>query len=488
MAYINQTQEDDPTVQNISTNLFNQTAGQGGGQPVQNGAMSPTGQGGDQSQSIQGGPQATQKAPAVSNSASSSKEVLRRNEGKSQSPYNLNDLSGNIKNAKTSLQDEANNYVSTQQKADYSVPSDQINKALTGDKEAYQTLGTRLTQAKPAQTAFAPNTTTDYESKAKELSDASLRNYFKSTGGPMATAGESAFDTMLLNKNKEFKAQRDAVTNEASGLTRDAQAIKDKAAADAKVGYDAAYDKGTQNIKDTIGGVINPIRDQANAKAQAAEAERQKYAGMSAQDQIKNTPGYADWLRHIVGDVGGDAGQQTYLNDVVNGGLGQGQVDTNEMSLAGRVGINPAMNFIRTSQAPVTANNFLTPEQAMELNGGYNLLGQNGSQFSAGGAAESPYSFNPDAAKAYLSNLIGKKFEADTTQKADQTAFDQNSKKVDENRAAINRGEQEAIEREEERKRQNEQRNRRAAVSGGSSETIEPAKAAAERVKNYLGA
>lgn len=467
MAFIAQTDEDNGAAQNVATNLFQQTTG-GGGQPVQNGAMSPTGQGGDQSQAIGGGPQnATQKAPTISNSGSSSKEVIRRNEGKAQSPYDLGEISGNIKNAKTSLQDEANNYVTTAQKTDYSAPSDQINKALTGDADAYSALGQRLTQAKPAQAAFAPTTNTDYSPKVNQLQDSSLRNYFKNSGGPMATAGDAAFDTMLLNKNKDFKQQRNTVKNEAAGLDTEAKAIKDKAATDAGVGYDQAYDTGTQKIKTDIGNAVNPIRDQAVKQAQAGEAERQKYAGMSAQDQIKNTPGYADWLRGIVGQVGGDAGQQAYLNEAVNGGLGQGQVDTNEMSLAGRVGINPAFDFIDTSQAPVTANNYLNADQARQLNSGYNLLGQRGDTYAAGGAAASPYSFNSGAAKAYLSSLIGKKSDSDAAQKSQQDAFDKNAAAVNAERAAINQGKVEADEREEARNKKTNQDTAIDAAGGG---------------------
>ncbi len=409
MAYIPNSGEDDPATQNVATNLFQQTTGGGaGGQPVQNGAASPVGQGGDQSQSIQGGPQgSTQKAPTVSNSASSSKDVIRRNEGKAQSPYDLGEISANIKNAKTSLQDEANSYVKNQSQADYSVPADQVTKALSGDKDAYGSLGTRLTQAKPGPAAFSANTNTDYAPKINQLEDSSLKNYFKSTGGPMATAGDAAFDTMLLGKNKEFKQQRDAVKNEAFGLDTEAKAIKDKAAADAKAGYDTAYDKGTRSIKDTIGSQIDPIRAEAERQAKDENDRRKVYqdaaakgpaALRSAIGEATGKDSYKEWITKIADDLGQNGDEDYYLR--------QNALANDPFDRSGNGGIRDAATFINIDPRLAQAGNYLSQDQAGQLTRGQNLLGSGGPSYAALGDIGNPYTFNKDAATSYLAQQL----------------------------------------------------------------------------------
>lgn len=404
----------DAAVNNVATNIFNNATGSAGGQQVQGGGMT----GADQSQAVGSGGNegSAAKQGSGQSSANSSKEVIRRNAGKAQSPIDLGEMSQGIQQSKKDLQAEADNYVTTQKANNYGVGNDTINTALNQGGDAYNQVGQRLQQARPEYQQFAQKTNTDYTSKLNDVSDAGLRNYFKQAGGPMSTAGEAAFDTMLLGKNNEFKKQREGVKNDALALQRDTADIHKKTDADAKAGYESGYDAETGRIKSTIQNQLDPIRQQAEAQAQAEVQRRQQMQSASLGDQYK-TANYTDWLNNIGLELGQNEGEDTYLKEKVLGGLGYGQSASNGLTLAGTVAPDAAYNFINYNGTPVTANNYLDKTQAEELNRGYGLLGQASPGYSAAGPAGDAYTFNQGAAQAYLTKLLGERRASDAAEK-----------------------------------------------------------------------
>lgn len=397
MAYIANQDEDQQAAQNVATNIFQSTQGQQQQAPGPQ-AIVPTG-GGDQSTAISSGNGSgtQQKAPQMSNSASSSKEVVRRNENKAMSPINIGQTRQNITQAQTDLQNEANNFVAGQKDKVGAVSDDVIKNAIQKGGEDYSKLGQRLTQA-PKYENFNQQTNTDYSSKINELSDSSLKNYFKQQGGPQATAGEAAFDAMLLNKNKQFKQDRSAAQLDAANLDRKAKEERDRADAQGRAAYEQLYGAESSRIKDAVRKQVDPIRQQAEAQAAAANAERQRMAGLSADEAIK-TPGYMDWLYQAAeeargqgqygGALAGDAeAEGAYLRDALS------HADSNKI------------NFLNVNQAPVSASNFITPEQADMLRRGTGLLGDGGAIYNSSGPADPAYSFNKDAASAYIRSIL----------------------------------------------------------------------------------
>jgi hypothetical protein len=348
-----------------------------------------------------------------------------------------------------------------------------------------------MTQATPQYKEFAPTTQTDFSSKLNDLNDSSLRNYFKMTGSPSTSLGDAAFDAMLLGKNKQFKQERAAAKQEADQFGQEAKQTIAQKNEDAKKAYTEAYGKGTQAIKDAATAELDPIRQRAEAQAAGAEAERARYAGMSAPELIKNTPGYQDWLRSVADQVGDSPEQRALLYQNIAQGFGQGQADTSDMggfSLAGRVGVNPALNFVNVAQAPITANNYLTSDQAAELNRGRQLLGLGGPSYAASGGPASPYSFNAEAARAYLGNILGKNTTEQQAQAQKDTEFNAAVKDALLARQQTEEGERA---RERQRKRDNDARNAATAATGGASDTsreaMQKGQEAIDKGKKYLG-
>ncbi len=64
------------------------------------------------------------------------------------------------------------------------------------------------------------------------------------------------------------------------------------------------------------------------------------------------------------------------------------------------------LNFINVNQSPVSANNFINPEQAAMLQRSRGLVGDSGPMYSSMGPAGETVSKNKDAASAYLRKLI----------------------------------------------------------------------------------
>ena len=427
MAYVINN-DDDQNAQNVATNIFQNTTGaqNQGGQGQQQGGQSQAPAGGDQSTSIAQGSQTQSKAPAVSNSASSSKEVLRRNEGKIQSPVDVGGLRQNMATAKQNLQNEADSYVSgqAQKVAQNSVDQAGIQGALKGDDTAWQKTQQRLTQAQPQYENFAQKTNTVFQSKVNELGDSQLRNYFKQAGGPQATQGDAAFDAMLLGKNKQFKQDRAQAMLDSQILANQTKDIRDKTDTNAKAAYGSAYQADTDRIRNAIQSQIDPVRAEAEAKATAENAKRQALASRSTKDAVGDQ-GYKDWLTGIANEVGGNGDEDASLRAQIEGRLSGGYGDQ---------GYTDA-NFINYNQAPLSAGNFLDQSQAGMLNRGQALLGTGGQSYASLGAAPEAYKYNADAAKAFLSGRLGDIRAANEKRAQEERDRAENERRLAEERA-----------------------------------------------------
>jgi hypothetical protein len=468
MAYVQSSEDEDQNAANVATNIFQNATGAGQPQGAQTGM--PQTSGGDQSMGISGGGASQQpKAPQPSNSASSSKEVIRRNQGKIKSPYDLGEMSTNIAKAQGDLQAEANKYIDTAKTTNRGVADDAIMRAIREGGDPYSTVSTRLTQARPDLDAFKPQTNVDYGSKVKELEDSSLRDYFKRSSGPMGTAGEAAFDTMLLNKNKEFKQERAKVKNEATGLDQKVKEISEKTAKDAGLGYQQAYDTETGRIKDTIRGQIDPIRAQAQARAEETNRARQNILDAQKQgsSQLVKAVGegaYTDWIRNIANQLGGNTEEDYFLNNYVLNAdpTRQNYQDSPISSRAHFVDVNPNM---------AQAGNFLSGSQADMINRGSNLLGQAGQSYTAMGDPGSAYSFNKGAAEAYLKGELNK-------MRADKEAQATRAREA-EGKANFEKEQQRILaeyEAKKEEARAAEKRYKEAIIHGGATEIAREAK------------
>jgi len=394
MAYVaNQNQEDD-TAQNIATNLFQQnTGGQQQSQGFTGGQQTAPTAGEDQSAAISSGASGSMsnaRAPQTSNSGSSSKEVVRRNQDKMKSPFDLGAVKKNITDAEQGLQDEANAYV-TQQKTNTKGVDDSVIKSAVGQgTEADVTkVSQRLNQARPEYENFAQKTNTDFSSKVNELSDPSLRNYFKGIGGPQASAGDAAFDAMLLGKNNQFKKDRSETLMQAQGLDVRVKDIRDKTNTEGKSAYESAYGGETDRIKNSIRSQIDPVRQKAEAQAAAENSRRQGLRQMDPGSFIEQTPQYYEWLKQVGADVGQNSEEDNYLQD---------EIISNQL---------PQMNYIDFNSGTLSANNYLDDNQAGMINRGQGLLGSGGTAYSAAGGPSQAYSFNRGSAEAALQQIIG---------------------------------------------------------------------------------
>lgn len=401
MAYIANQDEEENEAQNVATNIFqtNTAQQQANATPVQAGAP-PSG---DQSTAISsgGGAAGGQKAPLNMDSASSSKEVIRRNAGKMASPIDIGQTRQGISQAKTDLQNEANSYVANQKNNVGALDDNVIKKAVeVGDEGELGKVRQRLTQA-PQYKNFTQTTNTDYSSKINDLSDTNLRNYFKMQGGPRATSGEAAFDALLLNKNKQFKQDRAAAQLDAANLDRDVKEIRGKVDTNAKAAYDQAFGAETNRIKDSIRSQVSPVVQRAEEQAAAEMARRQEMAKKDPKSLLQNLPGYQAWLTDIAEKVGDSGDEDRFLSQRVSQGLGNNPVGMNFTDF-------PKYNFVDFNQTPVSASNYLDENQVGMIQRGRGLLGEGGPMYSAAGPVGDPYSFNEDAARAFLAEQASK--------------------------------------------------------------------------------
>lgn len=460
MAYIFSDDQNGDAANNVATNIFQANAGgTSNNPPDQNGSPKPVGSG-DQSAAVstggngQGGGQ--QQQQQASNSASTSKEAIRRNEGKTQSPINIGNLQGEMTTAKAAVQKEADNYVGNQKSSGQDYDDASINKALSGDDDTtLKGLGTRLHSATPQYAAFNPTTDTDFSKKLNDLSDTNMRNYFKNANGPATTQGDAAFDTMLLNKNNQFKQDRSQAMQQAQGLTADINNIKADTDTKGQAALSKSWDDAGTHIKSSVQAILDGIKNPAEKQAAEAEALRQKWQNMSPAERAQNAQGYAAWNNGIVDQVGTNQAQRDFLRGFSSGGGMTQAMDPNSLSFS-RGLVNDPTNFVDVSGTPVNVNNFLSPEQAAELNRGYDLIDGRHTSYAAGGPAAAPYSLNTGAAKAHLYKILGDQTAAE--QSVAQYQKEQSDAEA-ERQAAIARGDQEAADRAKARQEENRKRN-----------------------------
>lgn len=419
MAYVaGQSQEDQDAANNVATNIFQTSTGQQGqgGMGAQGGAAGTP----DQSTSIGagGGSGAPQKAAPQSMSASSSKEVIRRNAGKEKSPYDLNQMGSDIATARQNIQDESNKYISDQGNNNYAVDDDTIKKGLYGDDAAFGQTGQRLTQAQPQYQLWAPTTNTDFQSTLNKVSDNGLRDYFKSANGPMTTSGESALDTMLLGQNRDFKQQRQAVNNQAATLGSQVKALQDTTDTNAKSAYDTGYSGETDREKGVIKGEGDSLLAGAQSQADAENALRKKIADEVAKNgntallpymQQLTGKSYDQWMDDAIAQVAKTPQEAEYLRNNYQSNLkGAGPAPTDGFSFAPSygTGVKPSdMVFANLMNGTAGVNNFLTGDQATALNRSNALLGAGGQSY-APASLDGAIQLNPDAALAYLNKTV----------------------------------------------------------------------------------
>lgn len=329
MAYVAQQNQDEDQAANVATNIFQSAMSMGGGGQAQQGAQTPQGAApqGDQSQAVgTGGGEVSKNAAARPMTASSSKEVIRRNTGRQGSPVDLGKIRGDIGAAKPAFQEEANNYVANQRGRTDAVSDDVIKTALSKGGKDYQSVGQRLTKANPGTEEFKPETNVDFSSQLGDIEDSSLRRTFKRMGGPEATAGDGAFDTLLLSKTPGFNQQRSDVRRSATELDADAKKIRETATKDAVEGQKKAYEDETARVRKLIEDSIGGIKGEASKKEAAEEARRKaelkkalEFGGEASYFGRDKT--YQDTLNELVRQIaGGDAGLEKDLAYNVRGG------------------------------------------------------------------------------------------------------------------------------------------------------------------------
>lgn len=359
---------DDQQAQQQQTNIFDPNASQvgisqSGEQPAGGPAKSstegqldgaPSGGGGTSADSQ---PQQQEAAPD---------KRLARN--KTAQPRVVEQAGQQLSAAEKGLQDEANSYVQGYQTKDYSIGEGDIEKAIGGDADAQTKVSGRLSEAAKAVDPFDPKTDTDIEDIGALSTDAGLDSLLRRESGPQYSAGEAAFDRMLLGRNADFniiRSQLGARQQKLSKLRDDWTGAEGKAK-EAQAANDAQLKAGQDQVRGYLTTQSDTLKKQQEDDAVAENEARKalRLAGGSKMTEAMKTrvltqlkrlykdsgpngigkylessgvdpAAYYAAANDVTWDMGVDQGEATRWNSIMNL-LGKGSADGGEVWSAGR--------------------------------------------------------------------------------------------------------------------------------------------------------
>lgn len=210
------------------------------------------------------GAQTGQSMVGLGAAAPNSAAILR-NIGKQQAPKATGNIEADITTAGSKLQQEADSYLTGQQK-DYTVGNADIDKALSGDFGAEGKV-TGLLGRGAADQAEAFNPTANIRYGSDRLKQPTFyEELLQREQGPKYNKGEAAFDMMLLGKDPGFARTMETLQKGAG----DFEASKAKLQTDKVKEAQAARDANLETAKASAKGYLG---DTATGITSAAEKE-----------------------------------------------------------------------------------------------------------------------------------------------------------------------------------------------------------------------
>jgi hypothetical protein len=223
-------------------------SGDGGGQPLAQGDVKTSTEGelGDSGAAAANAGSSEQEPQQVD---VQNAEVVRKNVGKVKAPKGIDRVKADLDTAEQGVQTEADNYMKSWENKDYTLDNKVLDQAADGDDKAYETAANRISQNADRVDQF--DTKTDYDVEDTDLlrSDAGVQELMRRESDTNYNGGESAFDMMLLRRNKDFNALRDNLVNRQDGLRKTVDGYRTDKTEAAQKAVDTNFGKATDNIK-----------------------------------------------------------------------------------------------------------------------------------------------------------------------------------------------------------------------------------------------
>lgn len=220
------------------------------------------------------------RSSIYSSSQTSDRAAIAANAGKTKAPQAIANISDQLRERQTRLQDEANNYVSGEKaKQSYNLGEDALDAAASGDSE--KTAATRAFLGKKdinPVSEFAPSAVA-VDDVDLLRTDAGLKNLVQRGMGPSYSSGMAAFDLQNLRRNQNFNDLIKMLQGSQDALSKDAEGYKTTKRKEVEDYGRSALTRGQTAARDYLASRASAI-DAANlAEAKAANerlaAERQ---------------------------------------------------------------------------------------------------------------------------------------------------------------------------------------------------------------------
>lgn len=212
-------------------------------------------------------------------------QILSRNAGKAQNPFQFEQTRQALAGAKKGVQTEKDTYMAN------AVAPYQTNETLTEGVQKYAREGgatpewlTKYQQGTPtAMPAFASQTNTNFAPVNAMQTNAGVRSYLRNPADPESRSGEQAIDFSLLNADPNFNINREGVLRDYSDLLKFKQGVEAETPAAARAAQQKAFDAYKTNVSGTLTSEADAIQNAAKAAESAYDAQFANLPGMRAQ-------------------------------------------------------------------------------------------------------------------------------------------------------------------------------------------------------------
>lgn len=362
--------------QQSGSNIFAQGQGQGqqdsggssGGQSAGSGTKTTTegtlGSGGPSASSSQPQQQATPKV-------NTGQAILDRAKNTQQDTGFSSNLAQNVKGAQAKLEDEANAYTTNQRaKAQTSLDTADLDRAASGDQYNYQKVSNLLHGgASPKADEFNSGIASGFSDLDALKTRGGLQDYLQKRGGATYNAGQSALDSLLISKDKNYQSNlQDAL--QARGQLQSRQ--QELQSGGLRNQIQSFLDTSGQQAKGSAEGYLSKtekdLANQLSARAQQYNLNRQQEQRIAQENLGSRRDKLVEQLKQQHPEMG------TYINSAAQG------VDPNKYYKAGE----GAYNLQNVAEA----------DEAGKYNRILDLLGKGGQGINAKSGLGDAYTFN----------------------------------------------------------------------------------------------
>lgn len=220
------------------------------------------------------------EAPVPQQMMASSGAAIKRNVSRTGIPGFTQDIRGQIEAGQTGLAGAEQGYRQKYQNQDYGVSAEDINAAVSGNApDTFQKVATRMATPKYGQVeAFKPEVDTEVEDAALLGSEAGTKRLLARQGGNRYSAGEGAFDTALLRRNKDFSQIADQLSRQGKELSQRATKLQSELPTEAQGIADTKYAAGTEAAQQELNRLATGVIDPYKTKASDINQKRTQYA------------------------------------------------------------------------------------------------------------------------------------------------------------------------------------------------------------------